>query len=738
MGRQADADRTDDRGLHARPDVRDARHRPQRRPRARRRAAATCWRPSAASPARSTSSATPPATSRSPAIFALLAEITGPPRAALPRALRAGVVQRRRAARAWRASPAGRPRVPLTAVRMARKRMYFSPAKAVRELGLPQTDVRPSPCRTPSRGSRRTATRARRGRMSLGSLSASLTRKSRSNFYYAFLSLPRARRDALYAVYAFCRTVDDVADLGHDPRRPARGARALADGRRAVLRAGAGPDASDRAAAARRGARLPDPPRGAGGDHRRRARWISIACGTSAPRTSIRTATAWPRRSVSAASRSSATPTRAPASTPSQLGTALQLTNIIRDVGADARDGRVYLPQQDLKEFGVTEDDLVAGRYDERFVRLMEHQAARAREFYAAAARGVPRGRRALAGAGRDHGTDLPGAAGGDRGPALPRLRRAHHGARPGARSPSRCAAGPPPASGATDWRREPGALHARGRPRRRRPHRARPPGRARPPAPASCCCACAAAGCAAPTSPRSWGRRRARRRCSATRWSATWSRPAGRRAAASASGDRVVAAHHVPCGGCHYCRRGSESMCREFKISNLDPGGFAEYVRVPAPNVRHATFRIPDHLSDEEASFVEPLACCLRAVDRARVEPGDTVVVIGLGSIGCLFTQLLKRAGAVVVGVDPVAERAALARARGADVTGDAETRGAGGARAERGARRRPRHGDGGRRRRAAVGGRGHPRRRRRPLLRRRTRATRCRCRSARSTTAS
>ena len=138
-------------------------------------------------------------------------------------------------------------------------------------------------------------------------------------------------------------------------------------------------------------------------------------------------------------------------------------------------------------------------------------------------------------------------------------------------------------------------------------------------------------------------------------------------------AGDRVVAAHHVPCARCHYCRRGSESMCREFKLSNLDPGGFAEYVRVPAPNVRHATFRIPDHLTDEEASFVEPLACCLRAVERARVEPGDTAVVIGLGSIGCLFTQLLKRAGAVVIGVDPVAERAALARARGADLTGEA-----------------------------------------------------------------
>jgi len=139
--------------------------------------------------------------------------------------------------------------------------------------------------------------------------------------------------------------------------------------------------------------------------------------------------------------------------------------------------------------------------------------------------------------------------------------------------------------------------------------------------------------------------------------------------------GDRVVVAHHVPCGTCHYCRRGSESMCRAFKTSNLDPGGFAEYVRVPPANVRHATFRIPDHLTDEEASFVEPLACCVRAVDRARVEPGDTVVVVGLGSIGCLFVQLARRAGATVIGVDPLAARTTLARDLGARAAGDAAT---------------------------------------------------------------
>jgi L-iditol 2-dehydrogenase len=124
------------------------------------------------------------------------------------------------------------------------------------------------------------------------------------------------------------------------------------------------------------------------------------------------------------------------------------------------------------------------------------------------------------------------------------------------------------------------------------------------------------------------------------------------------APGDRVVAAHHVPCGACHYCRRRSPSMCRTFRASNLDPGGFAEYVRVPAPNVAQATFKVPAHVSDEAASFVEPVGCCLRALRRAGVEAGDTVVVVGLGSIGHLFVQLLRRAGARVVPVETAAER--------------------------------------------------------------------------------
>ena len=134
------------------------------------------------------------------------------------------------------------------------------------------------------------------------------------------------------------------------------------------------------------------------------------------------------------------------------------------------------------------------------------------------------------------------------------------------------------------------------------------------------------------------------------------------------APGDRLVVAHHVPCFACHYCRRGSHSMCRHFKRINLDPGGFAELVRVPAPNVEHAAFRLPAAMADETASFTEPLACCLRAVRRTRIAPGDTALVVGLGSIGCLLVQLLSLAGvSAVLADDVLPARRALGRRMGA-----------------------------------------------------------------------
>jgi L-iditol 2-dehydrogenase len=106
--------------------------------------------------------------------------------------------------------------------------------------------------------------------------------------------------------------------------------------------------------------------------------------------------------------------------------------------------------------------------------------------------------------------------------------------------------------------------------------------------------------------------------------------------------------------------------MCRRFKESNLDPGGFAEYVRVPPENVRHATFRVPPGVPDAVAAFTEPLACCLRAIRRSALGPGDTLLVVGLGAIGGLLVQLARRAGVQVVGTDLLAARRDLARSLG------------------------------------------------------------------------
>ncbi|HLZ80290.1 MAG TPA: alcohol dehydrogenase catalytic domain-containing protein, partial [Ktedonobacteraceae bacterium] len=107
--------------------------------------------------------------------------------------------------------------------------------------------------------------------------------------------------------------------------------------------------------------------------------------------------------------------------------------------------------------------------------------------------------------------------------------------------------------------------------------------------------------------------------------------------------GQRVVVAHHVPCGDCHYCRHGNHSMCASFKTSNIDPCGFAEYIRVPAQHVQQTTLLLPQTLTDEEGSFVEPLACCVRAVKRTPLLTGDTIVILGLGSIGLLMLQAFK-----------------------------------------------------------------------------------------------
>lgn len=132
------------------------------------------------------------------------------------------------------------------------------------------------------------------------------------------------------------------------------------------------------------------------------------------------------------------------------------------------------------------------------------------------------------------------------------------------------------------------------------------------------------------------------------------------------APGDRVTTAHHVPCGSCWACRHGSESMCPQFKATNVDPCGFAELIRIPRLHVEHVAFRLPDWMTYEEASFTEPLACALRAVERSQILPGDRIAVVGAGGMGLLIAQALlaRRADAIVLDIDE--KRLALARELG------------------------------------------------------------------------
>src|SRR2546428_14024625 len=96
--------------------------------------------------------------------------------------------------------------------------------------------------------------------------------------------------------------------------------------------------------------------------------------------------------------------------------------------------------------------------------------------------------------------------------------------------------------------------------------------------------------------------------------------------------GDRVFVSHHVPCGQCRYCLAGHETVCDTLRTTNFDPGGFAEFVRVPAVNVKHGGFALPKGISDDEGVFVEPFACVVRGQRLPGFRPGHTVVVIGSG----------------------------------------------------------------------------------------------------------
>ena len=135
--------------------------------------------------------------------------------------------------------------------------------------------------------------------------------------------------------------------------------------------------------------------------------------------------------------------------------------------------------------------------------------------------------------------------------------------------------------------------------------------------------------------------------------------------------GNRVFVHHHVACLTCHYCVNGDYTLCETFHKTKIEPGGFSEFFKVPAPNLRIDTLRIPDRLSFEEATFIEPVGCCIRALNKCGLKQGDSVAVIGAGSTGLIHTALSKIYGSsMTITSDLLDFRLGFANKFGADKT--------------------------------------------------------------------
>lgn len=139
--------------------------------------------------------------------------------------------------------------------------------------------------------------------------------------------------------------------------------------------------------------------------------------------------------------------------------------------------------------------------------------------------------------------------------------------------------------------------------------------------------------------------------------------------------GDRVFVSHHVPCNTCRYCLSGHHTACEILHKTNFYPGGFAEYIRVPRLNAERGVYFLPDSISFEEGTFIEPLACAWRAQRRAGVKPGDSVLILGSGISGLLHVKLARALGAARVTATDVNEYRLKAALRfGADAAINAE----------------------------------------------------------------
>jgi L-iditol 2-dehydrogenase len=137
--------------------------------------------------------------------------------------------------------------------------------------------------------------------------------------------------------------------------------------------------------------------------------------------------------------------------------------------------------------------------------------------------------------------------------------------------------------------------------------------------------------------------------------------------------GDRIFVHHHAPCFTCRYCRRGDYVQCETWKNTKILPGGISEYILIPQTNLENDTLTLSDTLSYEDGTLIEPTACVVKALKRAHMKRGDTVLVIGLGVMGQLNIFLARRYGAEkVIGADLVPFRLQKALEFGADAVID------------------------------------------------------------------
>jgi L-iditol 2-dehydrogenase len=112
--------------------------------------------------------------------------------------------------------------------------------------------------------------------------------------------------------------------------------------------------------------------------------------------------------------------------------------------------------------------------------------------------------------------------------------------------------------------------------------------------------------------------------------------------------GDRVFSTHHVPCDTCHYCKSGHETACTVFQtVNNFDPGGFAEYLKISGPSLETGTFVLPDEVTYDQGSFIEPLGTAVRVMRKIEIRPGDSMLVLGSGIIGLIVIKLARVLGA-------------------------------------------------------------------------------------------